>query len=82
MSTNQLLILSEIRYPGETQSALLGRLSSTYSIPLSTLRLHAHELKELGLIGVNSAKSDYNVVELTEGGRQLMSLIGASTRDE
>ena len=77
VNRNQLLILSRIGQRNHTLTSLLNELSCEESIPLSTLKLHSRELRELGLIAVASTpKSNYNAVEITENGRLILSLLG------
>ncbi|HDH91571.1 MAG TPA: hypothetical protein ENF38_01330 [Candidatus Aenigmarchaeota archaeon] len=65
LNKNQLVILSEI--PKNTSmsiSSLLRNIEKNFRIPLSTLKLNAKILKEIGLIEFG----DSNPVRLTKGG--------------
>jgi len=71
LNKNQILILSEIENnSSETITSLLTKLSKKSKIPLSTLKLNAKILRELGLITFG------NSVKLTDFGKFIVQIIG------
>jgi hypothetical protein len=56
LNDNQLLVLSSISKEKRTITSTLKRLSKTYGVPLSTLKLNARILRELNLISYGSIK--------------------------
>ena len=72
LNENQLLILSAVDSNGqETLYALLKRLSREHGVALSTLKLNARIVRDLGLI------SYAGVVHLTGAGATVKQLAGA-----
>ncbi len=79
LNKNQLLILSEINEnENETITNLLKRISKKQKIPLSTLKLNARILKNLGLIDFG-ANSHAQAAEITELGQDIFSIISQSS---
>jgi hypothetical protein len=75
INPNQFLILSEIaRNEGSSISSLLSGASQRHRVPLSTLKLNARVLRDLGLISCGSA-SDSRAARVTVAGRTVLSLL-------
>ena len=74
VNTNQLLILSEMARNGGSISSLLSGASEKHRVPLSTLKLNARILRDLGLISCGSA-SNSEPARLTEAGRTVLSIM-------
>lgn len=79
VNTNQLLILSEIAHEGGTISSLLSVASERHGVPLSTLKLNARVLRDLGLISCGSATNS-EPAKLTEAGRTVLSIMCDHTK--
>lgn len=71
---NQLLILSEISRNNGSISSLLSAASERHRVPLSTLKLNARVLRDLGLVSCGSA-SDPQPARLTEAGRAVLLMM-------
>jgi len=56
LNDNQLLVLNAVAGNSQSLTSLLKQLSSEHSIPLSTLKLNARILRELGLISYGSVR--------------------------
>jgi len=56
LNDNQLLVLKELANNDQSLTSLLHRLSRENGIPLSTLKLNARILRELGLISYGSIR--------------------------
>jgi signal transduction histidine kinase len=76
INPNQLLILSEIARNSGSISSLLSGASERRRVPLSTLKLNARVLRDLGLISCGSA-SNPRPARLTEAGRAVLSMMSA-----
>ena len=74
VNANQLLILSEMSRDCGSISSILSSASERHRVPLSTLKLNARVLRELGLISCGSA-SDPQPARLTEAGRTVLSMM-------
>lgn len=74
INPNQLLILSETSRNCASISSILSSASERHRVPLSTLKLNARVLRDLGLISCGSA-SDPQPARLTEAGRTVLSMI-------
>ncbi len=74
INQNQLLILSEMSRNCGSISSVLSSASERHRVPLSTLKLNARVLRDLGLILCGSA-SDPQPARLTEAGRTVLSMI-------
>ena len=75
LNRNQRLILSEIKQSqNESITNLLKRISKEHKIPLSTLKLNARILRDLGLIDFGT-NSDFRSAKLTEEGAEVLALI-------
>ena len=74
LNDNQMLLLNAIRSNSfESLSALLNYLSSARRIPLSTLKLNARILRNLGLVEIDARSR----ARLTEPGRTVLLILGA-----
>jgi len=72
LNNNQILILTEIdKGAGKTITATLKYISRDSGISLSTLKLNAKILRELGLI----IYAEYRAAELTEFGAVIFNFI-------
>jgi hypothetical protein len=70
LNKNQILLLNEIeKNSTRTATGLVGKLSENAKIPLSTLKLNARLLKELGLLNYS------NPVKLTDTGKFVLEII-------
>ena len=72
INSNQLLILSNV--DGKNITALLTMLSEKFSVPLSTLKLNAKVLKEIGLISFEKS-SGLSSVSLTDLGKFVKEIL-------
>jgi hypothetical protein len=72
LNRNQILILSEAG--GACITPLLKELSASNSIPLSTLKLNARILKEMGLLDYKG----FRQAEPTEYGDLVLSILASS----
>ncbi len=72
LTKNQILLIHEI-HKNFTLSvtSLVNEIPETSKIPLSTLKLNARLLRELGLVKY----SNFGTVELAEGGNFVLSLM-------
>lgn len=72
LNKNQTLILSEIQEnSGKTITGALNLISKTHGVSLSTLKLNAKILKDLGLISY----SEFQTAELTEFGKTILKIL-------
>lgn len=72
---NQLIILWELSNGHRRSiSSLLRAISNEMNIPLSTLKLNAKILKELGLIDFGDGKT-FKLATLTHPGKVIMKII-------
>lgn len=74
LNENQRLILRSINGRHRSLNSLLEELSRRENRPLSTLKLNARILKELGLIDYGT-KSNPRPVRLTEHGMLVLSIL-------
>ena len=82
LNRNQKLILAELtRSRNDSATQILTRLSKKHTIPLSTLKMNARILRELGLIDFGSS-ARFRTVALTELGRNVLSLISQNRPDK
>ncbi|AHF79874.1 Hypothetical protein TES1_0480 [Thermococcus paralvinellae] len=75
LNENQLLILRSINGKHHSLNALLEELSREAKKPISTLKLNAKILKELGLIDYGE-KNNPKPVELTKHGKLVLKILG------
>lgn len=75
LNENQILILGNIHGGHRSLNALLEELSREFNKPISTLKLNARILKELGLIQYGG-KEDPKPVELTKPGKLVLKILG------
>jgi len=75
LNENQRLILRSIDGRHRSLNSLLEELSRRKRKPISTLKLNARILKELGLIDYGT-KDDPRPVRLTEHGLLVLSILG------
>jgi len=75
LNGNQVLILRSINGKHRSLNALLEEISRETRKPISTLKLNAKILKELGLIDYGE-KNNPKPVELTEHGRLVLKILG------
>jgi DNA-binding MarR family transcriptional regulator len=79
INQNQFLLLTRISCNnGGSISSLLGCASEQFGVPLSTLKLNARVLRELGLISFGCV-SDPKPARLTDAGRAILEMM---SRDE
>lgn len=72
LNANQSLILSEIQgNDNKTITRTLNRISKARGISLSTLKLNAKILKELGLISY----CEFHSAELTDFGKTILKIL-------
>ncbi|MFZ3077336.1 MAG: hypothetical protein WA139_02680 [Candidatus Aenigmatarchaeota archaeon] len=72
LNANQSLILSEIRDSNnKTITGTLNRISKERGVSLSTLKLNAKILRELGLISY----CEFHTVELTDFGKAIIKML-------
>lgn len=71
LNKNQLLILRHLDGGGVSMTRLLQRLSESFEVPLSTLKLNARILRELGLVEYGNGDA-----RLTEFGRFVLEVCG------
>lgn len=74
MNENQLLILRSINGKHRSLNALLEEISRETKKPISTLKLNAKILKELGLIDYGE-RSNPKPVELTKHGQLVLKIL-------
>jgi hypothetical protein len=74
INRNQHLILSNVDRSSGRMTPTLQELSGIYGIPLSTLKLNARILRDLGLISYPAVSSKTDV-ELSDLGRFVLSII-------
>ncbi len=77
LNDKQLLILSHLqinRYADNTITSVINLMSNSLGIPVSTLKLNAKALRELGLIEF-SRGSELKPARLTRFGRSIIDLI-------
>ena len=77
MNENQRLILRGINGRHRSLNSLLEELSRREKRPLSTLKLNARILKELGLIDYGT-RDDPRPVRLTEEGLLVLRILGVN----
>jgi DNA-binding MarR family transcriptional regulator len=71
LNRNQLLILEEVsRNSEKTISSLLREIEKKYNVPLSTLKLNAKILREIGLISFGNS----SVAKLTSTGKIIVQI--------
>jgi len=71
LNRNQLLILEEVsRNSEKTISSLLREIEKKHGIPLSTLKLNAKILREIGLISFGNS----SVARLTNVGKMIIQV--------
>jgi DNA-binding MarR family transcriptional regulator len=71
LNRNQLLILEEVsRNSEKTISSLLREIEKKHKIPLSTLKLNAKILREIGLISFGNS----SVARLTNVGKMILQI--------
>ncbi|MBO8173765.1 MAG: hypothetical protein H0Z18_00750 [Thermococcus sp.] len=75
LNENQLLILRSINGKHHSLNALLEELSRETKKPISTLKLNAKILKDLGLIDYGK-KDNPKPVELTKHGKLVLKILG------
>ncbi|WP_054840069.1 hypothetical protein [Thermococcus sp. JCM 11816] len=75
LNENQRLILRSINGRHRSLNSLLEELSRKERKALSTLKLNARILKELGLIDYGTKENPPRPVRLTEHGRMILSLL-------
>ncbi len=82
ITSNQLLVLSEIDGTQHSLSSFLRRLSDSNRIPISTLKLSVKRLRRHGLIALaGSSEAGFDRIELTESGLLVIEiLLGAIDR--
>lgn len=80
LNENQQLILRSISGRHRSLNALLEELSRRERKPLSTLKLNARILKELGLIDYGT-KENPRPVQLTEHGRLVLTILGVDENE-
>ncbi len=72
LNKNQTLILNEMENNiDKTITGTLNGISRTRGVSLSTLKLNAKILKELGLISY----SEFHIAELTDFGKSIMEML-------
>ncbi len=76
---NQLLILENIDHDSNSLTFVLKSLSKSFDIPLSTLKLNARILRNLGLIDFGSS-SDFKKPSVTSIGKFIFSVIMGDER--
>ncbi|ALM74442.1 hypothetical protein TBCH5v1_0474 [Thermococcus barophilus] len=74
MNENQMLILRSINGKHRSLNALLEEISKDTKKPISTLKLNARILKELGLIDYGE-KNNPKPVELTKHGKLVLKIL-------
>jgi len=77
LNENQRLILRSINGRHRSLNSLLEELSRREKRPLSTLKLNARILKELGLIDYGT-RDDPRPVRLTEEGLLVLRILGVN----
>jgi len=71
LNRNQLLILEEVsRNSEKTISSLLREMEKKHNVPLSTLKLNAKILREIGLISFGNS----SVARLTNVGKMIIQI--------
>lgn len=78
---NQILILEHIDNGSHSITSVLKSLSSSFRIPLSTLKLNARILKELGLIDFGDL-SNFKKPKITESGKIIIQFIERGDKSE
>ncbi len=71
LNKNQLLILREIEGNAGTITGTLNRVSKFSNVSLSTLKLNAKILRELGLISY----SEFQTAKLTDFGKAIIDIM-------
>ncbi|WP_193385911.1 hypothetical protein [Thermococcus barophilus] len=74
LNENQMLILRSINGKHRSLNALLEEISKDTKKPISTLKLNARILKELGLIDYGE-KNNPKPVELTKHGKLVLKIL-------
>ncbi|AEC51242.1 hypothetical protein PNA2_0324 [Pyrococcus sp. NA2] len=80
LNENQRLILKHVNGKHKSLNALLEELSKKEKKPISTLKLNARILKELGLIDYGT-REDPRPVRLTEGGKLVLSILDGGANE-
>ncbi len=80
LNENQQLILRSINGRHRSLNAFLEDLSRKERKPLSTLKLNARILKELGLIDYGT-KDNPRPVQLTEHGKLVLAILGVDENE-
>ncbi len=75
LNENQILILENINGSHRSLNAFLEELSTEFNKPMSTLKLNARILKELGLIEYGERENP-KPVELTKSGKLILKILG------
>ena len=83
VNRNQILILSHIDNTSASMTFVLKAISKQFNVPLSTLKLNARILKDLGLITYGNT-SDFRKPRLTDTGNFVLKIITSrvSSREE
>ena len=83
INRNQILILSYIDDTSASLTFVLKTISRRFNIPLSTLKLNARILRDLGLITYGNT-SDFKKPKLTDIGKFILDVIlsRGSSREE
>ncbi len=72
LNRNQILILNEMENNSETITGTLNRISRQHGISLSTLKLNAKILRNIGMISY----SEFQTAELTDFGKTIIKMMG------
>jgi DNA-binding MarR family transcriptional regulator len=80
INQNQFLLLTKISCNCSSSiSSLLSCASERFGVPLSTLKLNARVLRELGLISFGCA-SDPKPARLTDAGRAILEMLNCDDK--
>lgn len=71
LNKNQTLILFEMGNNNDTITGTLNRISETFGVSLSTLKLNARILKSLDMISY----SEFHTAELTDFGKIIIKML-------
>ncbi|MFO7793154.1 MAG: hypothetical protein R6W73_09310 [Candidatus Saliniplasma sp.] len=80
LNSNQIFLLEHIDGDNESLNSVLRELSGEHNKPLSTLKLNARILKDLGLLSYGT-KSDPEPVDLTCHGEFVLKMIDFNEDD-